>query len=402
MNVILKRFLLILLIAGFTGSGGYLLYDQLSAQKEQSDVNRLIALASLSATHGETTAWEGQTLGGGDAAARVTVEMLAENGITPLTVRSESGGDWNVDAAAVQISNDRASYGNAEPVPLAELAAFVQSRITEAYSGSNPAIGRLSLSILETRTGERPSVQARVTGGFIAEPVTSTLEKDVADWFQSNGWHVAQKWDVEFSVRIEKPILPQYRALHDQNPDFAGWIQIEDTKINYPVMQSKDDPEFYLHANFEREYAYSGLPFLDARNDFGGECQNMIVYAHNMKNGTMFGQLPKYESRSFWLDHPIVKLDLLTERHEYEVFGAFRSRQYNEGEAGFRYYDYIKLEDPVLFDEFVRQAKQASYYDTGITPEWGDQLLTLSTCSYHTDRGSFVLVCRRVDSFVEE
>ena len=362
---ILKKFLLILLVAAFAGSGGYLLYDQLSAQKEQSDLNRLVERASLPAVLGEPSA-RGENNGeGGTAIARVTVELL-----TP----------------------DRL----AQDVSTASLTEFVQTRLAEEPLLADPAIRRLTLSIEKTSAGERPSVQARVAGGLIAESNASALEESVADWFYDNGWNAEQKWDVDFSVRIEAPILPQYRALHDENPDFIGWIQIEDTKINYPVMQKKEDPEFYLHANFEREYAYSGLPFLDARNIANGEYQNLIVYAHNMKNGTMFGQLPKYESRSYWESHPAVKLDLLTEPREYEVFGAFRSRQYDEGEVGFRYYNYIDLENPALFDDFIRQAKQVSLYDTGITPEWGDQLLTLSTCSYHADRGSFVLVCRRV------
>lgn len=194
----------------------------------------------------------------------------------------------------------------------------------------------------------------------------------------------------------EEVILPQYRALHDDNADMIGWIRLEGTKINYPVMHTPQEPEYYLHMNFEKTYAYSGLPFLDARCDPCSETQNFIIYAHNMKNGTMFGQLPKFESKSFWKEHPIVEFDSLTEQRKYEVFGAFRSHEFAEGEIGFRYYDYINLSSVSVFQEFVENVKAASFYDTGVTPEYGDQLLTLSTCSYHTDRGTFVLVCRRV------
>jgi sortase B len=200
---------------------------------------------------------------------------------------------------------------------------------------------------------------------------------------------------IDLRLHIQMPMLPQYRELYDQNPEVAGWIQIEGTKLNCPVMQSRDDPERYLRLNFEGKYAYSGLPFLDARNDAYSRTENLIVYGHNMKNGTIFGQIPNYADKKYWENNPIVKFDLLAERREYEVIGMFRSHEYREGEAGFRYYDYIDL-DRDSFDEYVTQVKQASLYDTGITPKWGDELLTLSTCSYHVDKGTFVLVCRRV------
>jgi len=410
MKKILKTFFVILLVLAFAGSGGYLLYDQLTAQKEARDLIRLMELVSFP-KNGDSAAGDQQ----GEGFARdslVTLTQSSQNGLAPVAMPgfaqggtdSNAAGDTTNGGSFQQPTDTIASgalaagnsgYHNADIIT-ARLTEFCQSYLAAKPSFANPAIKRLSLSFQGNGVGNRPVVRAGLSGAMIAPSAVSALENDVSEWFFDQNWHVEQQWDVEFDVQVRLSILPQFQALYEQNIDLVGWIQIEDTPVNYPVMQNKDDPEYYLHRNFEGEYAYSGLPFMDARNDAFGGWQNLVIYAHNMKNGTMFGLIPKYESKTYWQSHPVIALDLLTERREYEVFAAFRSRQYNEGEQGFRYYDYITLAEEALFGEFIRQAKEASYYDTGINPVWGDQLLTLSTCSYHTDKGSFVLVCRRV------
>ena len=238
--------------------------------------------------------------------------------------------------------------------------------------------------------------------GDVMERVTRQLQR------MENGTETDADTDTDTDTDTEPPqphgagggaILPQYYALSEQNADVIGWIRIDGTKVDYPVMHTPKDPLLYMHAGLDRAYSYSGLPFLDAWNDPRGDAQNLIVYAHNMRNGTMFGTLPKYESRRYWQTHPTVTFDLLSEEREYEVVGAFRS-ELSAGDAdgadGFICYDYIDLSDINRFREYVRAVKEASLYETGITPEWGDQLLTLSTCSYYAGSDTFALVCRRV------
>ena len=249
-----------------------------------------------------------------------------------------------------------------------------------------------------TRLGECPSVSIKALGESLrVTPDTSTLEARVSDWLQENGWFSDRILLMDMRVNIQMPMLPRFRDLYEENREMVGWIQIEGTKANAPVMQTPDDPEFYLRHGFDHEETYIGLPFLDERNDIFNRSHNMIVYAHNLYNsGRMFGQISQYENKSFLEKHPIVKFDLLFERREYEVFAMFRSREYRGQETGFRYYDYIDLSDQKRFNEFVRQVKEISLQETGIIPVWGDEFLTLSTCSYHVNKGSFVVVCRRV------
>lgn len=187
------------------------------------------------------------------------------------------------------------------------------------------------------------------------------------------------------------PVLPQYEALHEQNPDLFGWISIEGTKVDYPVMHTPDEPGKYLHADFNGKYSGSGTPFLDEECSYG--CGNYIIYAHHMKSGSMFGQLPKYADRKFWEEHKTVRFDTLWDTGEYEAIAAFYADA-SEG-SGFKYWEYADLNDEARFDEFVEGVRRSALYDTGITVEYGDQLITLSTCSYHTEDGRFVVVAKR-------
>lgn len=186
-----------------------------------------------------------------------------------------------------------------------------------------------------------------------------------------------------------------YGELFAENEDMFGWVSVEGTRINYPVMHTPDDPEYYLRRAFDKSSAYSGTPFLDYRCYPG--CGNYIIYGHHMKNGTMFADLPDYSSRDFWLEHPIIHFDTLEEYGDYEVLAAFYSRVYTVVEENvFRYYEYTDLTQEEVFDEFMRYVHAAALYDTGVEAHFGDQLLTLSTCSYHTDEGRFVVVARKI------
>ena len=186
----------------------------------------------------------------------------------------------------------------------------------------------------------------------------------------------------------------RYDALHEQNPDMIGWICIEGTEINYPVMYTPEDPEHYLHRAFDGGYASSGVPFLDA-DCFDG-CGNALIYGHHMNNGSMFASLLDYAKKDFYQEHPVIRFDTLTEPGEYEILAAFYSRVYKVEDTGvFRYYNYTDLSDQEVFEDYLRQVQAVALYDTGVTAQYGDQLLTLTTCSYHVKNGRFVVVAKK-------
>lgn len=183
----------------------------------------------------------------------------------------------------------------------------------------------------------------------------------------------------------------EYESLHEKNQDYWGWLKIDGTPLSYPVMHTPNDPEHYLRRDFEGNYSSRGVPFLDG--DCSDGCGNYIIYGHHMKDGTMFGSLLSYAKQEYYADHSKIQLNTKSSSGSYTILAVFYSKAYNQEDTGvFRYYQYTDIRDPDVFNEYIDQVKAAAIYDTGITAEPGEQLLTLSTCSYHEKNGRFVVV----------
>lgn len=189
-------------------------------------------------------------------------------------------------------------------------------------------------------------------------------------------------------------ILPQYQLIYDLNPDTVGWIELPGTRIDYPVVQTPDDPNFYLRRNFYKEHATCGTIYARAKCDINTPSDNVTLYGHNMSNGTMFADLHKYEEKSWWMDNRYIHFDTLYEYHTYEVFAVFVGTA--DLTVGFAYHIFDDAANEAEYDMFVENCKRLSLYDTGITPKPGEKLLTLSTCDKSQDEGRFVVVARRV------
>ena len=191
-----------------------------------------------------------------------------------------------------------------------------------------------------------------------------------------------------------------YGEFYEKNPDFVGWICIDGTNINYPVMQTPKAPTFYMRKNFEKEYSVSGTPFLDAASTVG-KSKNYLIYGHNIKSGTMFHQLLKYEKETFYEKHKTFTYDQVVNGKEvkgtYRVVAVFRSRIYPKGSHAFKYYAHPSITEEETYNAYVHHCKALSSIDTGVTPKWGQQLVTLSTCAYHVEDGRFAVVGVKVD-----
>ena len=170
-------------------------------------------------------------------------------------------------------------------------------------------------------------------------------------------------------------------------------LTIPGTRIDYPVMYSPDEPERYLHANFEVSYSFAGLPFIDAACD--PESGNRIIYAHNMLDGSMFRTLLKYQQKDFWQRNPVISFNTLYEEQEYEVVAAFYDKVYKKSDTNFKFYQFYDTSDQSSFDEAMAYYRGHALYDTGVTAQCGDLFLTLVTCAYQTENGRFVVVARK-------
>ena len=189
----------------------------------------------------------------------------------------------------------------------------------------------------------------------------------------------------------------QVKSLQQENPDIVGWIEIENTKINYPVLQGTDN-DYYLNHNYKKQKTQKGSIFLNKDYNWDIPSSNLQIYGHNMKNGEMFQGLLKYKSESYYKEHPTIRFTTAKEDAIYEIISVFPSRVYYQTEKNvFRYYYFIHAETKEEYDDFVENAKKASLYEIEETAEYGDQLMTLSTCAYHTEDGRFVVIARKAD-----
>lgn len=191
-------------------------------------------------------------------------------------------------------------------------------------------------------------------------------------------------------------MLEDMAQLYALNPDIAGWVRIEGTKVDYPVMFTPDDEEKYLHMDFDGRYDISGTPFIDKDCSMDPESGNIIIYGHNMLTGTAFGPLMDYAEQEYWEEHPTVSFTTLYEEREYEILAAFYDRVYYKYEDVFKFYQFIDAEDEEHFNYAMESYREKALYDTGVTAEYGDRLITLVTCSYHHEYGRFVVVAREM------
>ncbi len=192
----------------------------------------------------------------------------------------------------------------------------------------------------------------------------------------------------------DSPILPEYQALYLLNSDLVGWISIDGTAIDYPVMQRVAEKDYYLERNFDQQYSRWGCIYVREQCNVFTPSDNVVIYGHYKSDGTMFHDLHGYYRKAFWEEHKFINFDTIYERHKYEIIAVFKtSAILGEGYPYHQFNDAVSEEE---FDKFVEKVKSLSFYDTGVDAQYGDMLITLSTCEYTQEEGRLVVVAKRV------
>ena len=193
----------------------------------------------------------------------------------------------------------------------------------------------------------------------------------------------------------ELTMLPGYAELYEINNDLVGWIRIDGTEIDYPVMQtSMENKDYYLKRNFSKDESARGCIYVREECDVFRPSDNVTIYSHNMLDGSMFAYLHEYQDKEVWEDNSIIHFDTLYEYHTYQIFAVFKTTT-SIGE-GFAYHQMEDAETEEDFNEFIANCKSRALYDTGITPEYGDKVICLSTCEYSQINGRLVVAAVRI------
>ena len=222
------------------------------------------------------------------------------------------------------------------------------------------------------------------------EPGTATDPSTETEWQPTDN----QLTTIHHPVTDEPvQILPELAELFLLNPDLEGWITIEDTNIHYPVMHTPDRTDYYLYRNFYREDSAHGCIYIREQCS-AYHSDNVVIYGHRMKDGSMFNNLLHYDDPAYYEAHKYIQFSTLQERHTYEIMAVFTTVA---TESGYPYHLFNDAADAEEFDRFVADVKELSLYDTGLTATYGDKLITLSTCEYSRDNGRMVVVAKRID-----
>lgn len=196
---------------------------------------------------------------------------------------------------------------------------------------------------------------------------------------------------------LEYSFEDKYEDLLSMNSDMIGWISIENTQLNYPVMQTKEDEEFYLRRNFEKEYEFRGTLFTNKEADFSTTNDNVIIYGHNMDDGTMFGTLRKYMSKDFFNTHKFITFETISSSSIYKIIYVIKTVDNNEHPLYIDYSNFFKINNEDTFNHQIDLYESASLYKATETTKFGDELLTLSTCEYSHKNGRLVIIAKKIN-----
>jgi len=189
----------------------------------------------------------------------------------------------------------------------------------------------------------------------------------------------------------EKKDINIVEELYKQNNDIVAWLKVDGTNIDYPIMQTKDNPNYYLNKNFYKEYSILGTPYLAEQCDLYNS-DNLILYGHNIKGNKMFAELERYKSEKFYRKHKFIDFCTVDGLEEYEVVCVFKTVAH----IGFEYYKYTTFKKKSEFDTFFNKCKELAFYNIDTNVNFGDKLLTLSTCEYSQKDGRLVVICKKI------
>lgn len=304
-------------------------------------------------------------------------------------------GEQTIAAMSGELAGYRASQRAAATLPTVEPA-------TRASQGTYPTTE--SLATYRPSTVEQGDTVAVSPAPFAAEIAATTGEQTEVRPTPTPTALITAKAIAATTAHTqtvaptatEDPVLAVYRTFATQNKDMVGWVSIDGTVVDYPVMYTPGDPQRYLHRDFQGQYSFSGLPFLDARSDLENPMQNRILYAHNMRSGLMFAALHQYLDPTFLAEHPMVRFDTLSQTAVYEVFAVLQVNLASMESRSMRCYsmfDTASRKDVAAMNEYL--TRYAKYQLAEIKPN--DAILTLSTCQHLGSIDRLVVMARRAN-----
>lgn len=183
--------------------------------------------------------------------------------------------------------------------------------------------------------------------------------------------------------------------LKKENEDIIGWIKIEDTIIDYPILQTNDN-NFYLKHNYKKEKSKYGSIYAKSNCNIKDNNSNIIIYGHNLKDDQMFNCLLKYQKKEFYDTHQQINISTENEENIYTIVSVFKSRVFYQDEKNvFKYYNYTRFDNEEEYNNYIMNCKKIELYNTGVSAQYGEQIITLVTCEYSQVNGRMVVIAKK-------
>ncbi len=206
-------------------------------------------------------------------------------------------------------------------------------------------------------------------------------------------WYLYRDYSANQEFKEISDSKESVAELQERNADIVAWLDIEDTIIDYPVMHTPDNPEYYLYRNFNGEPSSSGTLFMDGNSSISDPTTyNWLIHGHHMRTGTMFAELVKYKEKDYLEEHPEFTFETVDGEKTYQVVAVVETEVFNTDYEGFAYYNYTGITTEAGYNEYVNGLWDTAIHLVGEKPTYPQQLVTLSTCAYHTDEGRFIVV----------
>ena len=177
-------------------------------------------------------------------------------------------------------------------------------------------------------------------------------------------------------------VQKKFKDIYLKNTDFIGWLNLSNSNIDYPVVYTPNDVQYYLRKDFDKNYSIAGTLFIGDDTDIEKPSENVIIYGHNMNDNTMFHDISNFEDEKYYQKHKYIEFDTLTRSGKYEVIAAFRTTVNMNNEQ---------------FDKFVDNCLKNTPYKTVNNVDYDEKLITLSTCAYHNTYGRFVVIAKLIE-----
>lgn len=194
-------------------------------------------------------------------------------------------------------------------------------------------------------------------------------------------------------------ILSEMQGVYDLNHDVVGWVYIDDSNIDYPVLQKKSDPDYYIDRDIFGNYDKRGCIYAEEHCDVFEPSDVVVLHGHHMADGTMFQNIKKYKYAYYFNSHRYVQFDTLYERRTYEVVLVFRTNgEVSDRYPFFPFHTYNDFKDEADFNNFMESIRELALQESGVEVNYGDKLLCLSTCDYNPyPNGRMVLVAKLIE-----